>query len=230
MSIEKENLANFIISNIPKKGLIALGAGSTVNALIDVLGEIESELMIISAASSTSLKLAENNLYEVPISHLYNTSIELLIDGADRIINSNTIIKGYGGAPTAEKILWQVADRKIVAVDTSKLVIEDKLKIPVEIIPMALPIARKLISEKLKNELKGYKIRLLKPMDMPFITDLGNYIIDITISSSSSLAKIHESIKTITGVVDTGIFTGSVLNNTSIFVGYKDHVDLYKSP
>ena len=149
MDAEKVNLAKFIISKLPNNGVIALGAGSTINIIIEELGKSDSVLKFISAASSTSLKLSKYNLIEVPLSHINIKSVDLLIDGADHIINNTTILKGLGGAPASEKILWSAVNNKIVVVDSSKLKQDKILKIPVEIVPMALPIVIKYLLNEL---------------------------------------------------------------------------------
>lgn len=204
-------LAKKIHEILPTKGILAFGAGSTVNRIIDFIGSQKTDLEFLSAASSTSIKLYQNNLKEITLGNLQNNKLNLLIDGADLVIlKEKIIIKGLGGAPTQEKILWHMADNIYVVVDQTKMVIPDYITIPVEIIPNAFLLVSKIIHEL--NSDAELSLRTLPKMEMPFLTDLGNYIIDLKWDNKSFLLKnrqIHNALKATTGVVETGIFLRS---------------------
>ena len=89
----------------------------------------------------------------------------------------------------------------IVIVDESKLVEHlGKHPLPVEIASFAYQSTVRRIEEK------GYKGALrLNQTNSPYLTENGNYIFDIRLSTSL-LERDHERLKSITGVIETGCF------------------------
>ncbi len=64
----------------------------------------------------------------------------------------------------------------------------------------------------------GLNIRL-RGQDYPFITDNGNYIVDVMIESKSTPEEISKKIKEIPGVIETGFFKDLA---DTVLVGKKD--------
>jgi len=111
------------------------------------------------------------------------------------------MIKGGGGALTREKIIASAAKRFICIADESKLVNTlGAYPLPVEVIPMAhAVVARKLATF-------GGQPKLRLKDGQPFVTDNGNFILDISGMKIVNPAEIEQTINNITGVVTVGLF------------------------
>ena len=154
--------------------VLGVGTGSTVNYLIELLGEEKNKNIknniktCVSSSNQTSVLLKKFNL---PVDDLNNQSlIDLYIDGADEINFLKQMIKGGGGALTKEKIVAACSKKFICIADESKLVkVLGKHPLPIEVIPMARSyVARELV------KLGG------QPMYREnFLSDSGNIILDV---------------------------------------------------
>lgn len=197
--------------------LVGLGTGSTVFYFIEKLIQRVKDGLHIQAVSSSlrSTELASKG--GIPLIDINTLShLDITVDGADEIDHEKRMIKGGGGALLREKIVASMSKEMIVVVDESKLSAHlGRCKLPVEVIPFAHEVTHKKI-EKL-----GYKAYFRKTQSGSlYVTDNGNHIIDITLSSPlSDPEKVNENLKSIPGVVETGFFfhlAGRVI------VGFKD--------
>jgi ribose 5-phosphate isomerase A len=107
------------------------------------------------------------------------------------------MIKGGGGALTREKIIATVAKKMICIVDESKLVdVLGDFPIAVEVIPMARSyVARQIV------QMGGDPV-----YREGVVTDNGNVIIDIFNMKLLEPKNMEDRIKSIVGVVESGIF------------------------
>lgn len=198
--------------------VIGLGSGSTATLFIQALiKRIKNENLRISAMP-TSVLTAEHALAGgIPLCDIKHVStLDLDFDGADKINPKKQMIKGGGGALLREKIVAKMSREMIVIVDESKLT--DTLghfPLPVEISTFA-PEATRYALEKL-----GYQGHFrIKNDGLPFITDNGNYIIDITHPESFPQPENDDArLRTVPGVLETGFF----LNVAGrVFIGHAD--------
>ena len=102
-----------------------------------------------------------------------------------------------------EKLLIRSSGKTFIIVDPSKLVnlLGSKFPIPVEVFPNALPYV-----EKELHRLGASKISL-RPAhgkDGPILTENGNFILDTRFRYID--ASLEEQLKTITGVIESGLF------------------------
>src|ERR1700761_5416585 len=153
--------------------VIGLGSGTTATHFIRLLGErVKRGLNIRGIASSTSSEeLAKS--FSIPIIDFFQCSeIDVTIDGADEIAPELALIKGGGGALLREKIVASASKRFIVVADSRKVVEHlGKFPLPVEVIPMALP----LVEKKLEDLGIPSQVRKVEN-GSDFITDEGNII------------------------------------------------------
>jgi len=128
--------------------------------------------------------------------------LDLAIDGADEVGPGLALIKGGGGALLREKIVESAARRFIVVADSSKLVgTLGRFPLPVEVIPMALPIVtRKLAALGLNPKLRYH------PDGSLYVTDENNVLLDCACGSIPDPAKTAADIRGIIGVVEHGLF------------------------
>ena len=212
---EAKKSAGYAAAELVKEGmLVGLGTGSTAYFFIERLGErCRNGLKVRAVASSLdSQKFALTQ--EIPLVDINTLShLDFLVDGADEIDSKHRMIKGGGGALLREKLLAKMSREVVIVIDESKIVDKlGKVTLPVEIVPFAY----KSTFERLNGE--GYKGTLRTKDGNPFITDEGNFIIDLLLDNPvENPEEHHRKIKSITGVIDTGFFFNLAKR---ILVGY----------
>tara|TARA_B100001057_G_scaffold499011_1_gene608008 strand:+ start:135 stop:794 length:660 start_codon:yes stop_codon:yes gene_type:complete len=193
---KKINVARAAIKFIKPGMTVGIGTGSTVNFLIEILPEIRNKIKSIVSSSEASTLLLKK--YDFTVTNLNDVGkYDIYIDGADESNSQLQLIKGGGGALTREKILACAARKFICIIDDSKLVKTlGNFPLPIEILPMA----QKLIEQRI-IEMSG------KPVwREDFITDNGNFILDIHDLKISDPIKMEGLINEIPGVISVGIF------------------------
>lgn len=203
----KRRAAVEAVKNIRDGFIIGLGSGSTVAYAVEEIGRRikEEGLRVLGVPSSyQSLLLAAR--FGIPTTTLYEHSvIDLTIDGADQIDQNLNLIKGMGGALTREKVIAAASRRLIIVADERKLT--DKLGkgqlLPIEVLPFAEP----LVAAKIK-EIGGKPFLRESKKNTPFITDNGNFILDVDFGTIDDPLSLERRLKMIPGVVETGLFIG----------------------
>ena len=193
--------------------IVGLGSGTTVAKVIGALSQLKPKATFI-ASSSSSQRLADDlglNLSSLDV----HGRLDLTIDGADEVDPNFDMIKGHGGAHTREKIVADAAKRVAIVVDRTKLVrkLGEKFPVPVEV----LPFVPKYTMNKL-SELGGQPALKMAANGAPFVTDNGNYLVNVKFSKISSPAKLEQQINSLPGVIDNGIFAGVA---DVLLVGYE---------
>lgn len=195
------------VKNVKDGFIVGLGSGSTAAYAIKEIGRRvrEEGLKVLGIPTShQALILAIKN--DIPITTLHeHPIIDLTIDGADQIDPNLNLIKGMGGALTREKIIASSSKNFIIVADERKLV--NKLggaqPIPVEILPFAQPLVTSKIMEL------GGKPRLrMVGENTPYVTDNGNFILDVNFGIIENPTELNYKLKTIPGVIETGLFIG----------------------
>ncbi|MEM1514676.1 MAG: ribose 5-phosphate isomerase A [Candidatus Bathyarchaeia archaeon] len=185
--------------------IIGLGSGSTAAYAIEEIGcKIREEnLHILGIPTSYQSFLLAVKL-GIPITTLHeHPIIDLTIDGADQIDPNLNLIKGMGGALTREKIVAASSKRLIIVADERKMV--DKLGrnqlVPIEVLPFAEPlVSRRIMESGGKPTLREVK------KGIPYITDNGNFILDVDFGVIEDPHELDKKLKMIPGVVETGLF------------------------
>jgi ribose 5-phosphate isomerase A len=127
--------------------------------------------------------------------------IDLCIDGVDEIDRNFNAIKGGGGALFREKIVANLANEVIWIMDDSKLVDSiGAFPLPIEV----LPYGYTQVISKLKTYSLNPKLR--RKGDNIYITDNGNYIVDLHIGKPIDIIDVSEKVNRIIGVLETGLF------------------------
>lgn len=195
------------VKNIKDGYVIGLGSGSTAAYAIKEIGRRvrEEGLHVLGIPTSYQSFLLAVRL-GIPVTTLHeHPVIDLTIDGADQIDPDLNLIKGMGGALTKEKIVASASRQLIIVADERKLV--DKLgegqPVPVEVLPFAEPIVVKKIKE-IGGKPSLREIR----KNVPYVTENGNFILDVEFKAIEDPADLDRRIKMIPGVVETGLFIG----------------------
>jgi len=195
--------------------VVGLGSGTTAYWAIQKMGErVRTGLKIKAIASS---KKSENLAKEQGIELILFSELEFIditIDGADEVDPDMNLIKGGGGSLLREKIIAAASKRLIIIVDESKLVERlGRFALPVEVIPFGSEITLKT----LHNMDCTPKLRLFE--NNPYLTDNGNYIVDCDFGLINHPEDLHNRIKLLLGVVETGLFIHMA---KQVIIGCKD--------
>lgn len=182
--------------------LVGLGTGSTAFWAIQKLGEMVKEGLNIRAVATSVASEKQARELGIPITSFSEIQqLDIDIDGADEVSHDLQIIKGGGGALLREKIVAMASRRKVIVADERKYVKTlGKFPLPVEIIPFGWELVFRAV-----QSLKGAPTLRTKE-DKPYITDNGNYILDCAFGAIENPEQLHHQLKTITGIVETGLF------------------------
>ena len=202
----KEQLARMIAMRVQEGEIIGAGSGSTVYlALLAIAERIRTEnlhVTVIPASMEISMECVRLG---IPQTTLWMCRPDWTFDGADEVDPDHNLIKGRGGALFKENLLIFSSNRTFILVDESKQVsfLGSRFPVPIEVFPMALPYVERevLTMGALRTEL-----RLAKGKDGPVITENGNLILDAWFGNIHS--SLEKEIKSITGVVENGLFMG----------------------
>lgn len=198
----KESVAIEAIQYIEDDMKVGLGTGSTMYYAIKHLGERVKEGLNIVCVPTSEKTEEWAKKFEIPLSDFSEIrSLDIAIDGADEVDENLQLIKGGGGALLREKIVADAAKKFIVIVDESKVVKTlGKFKLPIEVIPFGWKITAQSI------ESLGCKAILRKKEEEIFVTDNQNYILDCDFSEIHHPEQLNNTLKSIVGVVETGLF------------------------
>lgn len=197
---------------------VGLGTGSTAGYFIEnLITRCRKENLKIQAFASSerSAKLASEG--GIPLCDENTvTSLDISVDGADEVDPQKRLIKGGGGAMLREKIVATMSKEMVVIIDQDKLVQKlGAFPLPVEVVPFAHHATLHRIQ---KLHYDGH-LRRTKDGQL-YITDNGNYIIDIKFPHLCDFPEKDQEILTaIPGVVATGFFFGIAKR---IIVGHTD--------
>lgn len=203
---QKKLVGEAAVKYIENGMIVGLGSGSTVNWMLQSLAKrIEEEnLQIECIPTSKKTEKLANELGIPLIDESSIKKIDLAIDGADEVDPQYNLVKGGGGSLVREKIIDTAAKEFIVIADESKLVSKlGAFKLPVEVIPFGWELTAQRIEEL------GGAVSLRNKGNGPFISDNGNYILDCDFGEINNPAELHHQIKSLVGVVETGLFVGN---------------------
>jgi len=203
VEMEKRIVARYVVDLVEGVELLGLGSGTTVAAFVEELASshFASGLKVIPSSSQIEKVAKENGLNVVDAEY---GRPELTIDGADEIDSQLNLLKGGGGALVREKILAVNSDYYVIIADHSKVVnlLCTRKPLPVEALPYGLSWTIDLLESALNA-----KAMLRRDNRKIFISDNGNYIIDLKCSPLEDPEAVEKQLKLYPGVVDVGIFT-----------------------
>jgi len=185
--------------------VVGLGSGSTATFMIYALARrIQNGLSIVGAVPTSQATKQLASSLGIPLTNLDTyPELDLDIDGADEIDEQLNLIKGAGGALLREKIVASCAKRFIIVGDITKQVTQlgSKTPLPIEVIPFAAtPVSRRL-------EDLGASVQVRQLGNLVYLTDNGNMILDCSFPNGiADPEQMHIHIRSIVGVVETGLF------------------------
>jgi len=199
--------------------VVGIGSGTTLELLVPELANLATlkglELKLVPTSQQIEAAIAKTDLTIVSPNDV--SQIDLALDGADQVETQTLdLIKGGGAALTREKIIDCAAKRLIIVVDERKVArrLGSGQVVPVEVIPFA----RKLVMRRLAE--LGGKPELRRSKESgPVVTDNGNFVVDVDFGPMEDAHTLDHQLKTIPGLVETGLF----LDLTDrVYVGLND--------
>lgn len=205
----KRRAALEAVKHIRNGYAIGLGSGTTASHAIREIGTIIKQkhwnILGVPTSHQAFLLAVDSGIPTTTLNE--HPTLDLTIDGADQVDPHLNMIKGMGGALVREKIVAHASKQNIMVADETKLV--DKLgtnhPLPVEVIPFAAATTmskiRKMGGKPVMREGSG-KVG-------PVVTDNGNFILDVWLQPIEDPKKLDAQLKSIPGVVETGLFIGT---------------------
>lgn len=210
MSREQEKrVAGRHAASLVEDGMrIGLGTGSTVQHLVEALGERGADITCLATSAATEQEAAARGLRLMTAAEAGR--LDLTIDGADEIDPRLNLTKGGGGAHVREKIVAHMSDRFVVIADAGKLVPAlGPFGTPVE----ALTWARGPVT---------HSLRALGAGEVTWregASDNGNPVADAHFGTISDPAALAAALDAVPGMVGHGLFPGAWVERAIIGAG-----------
>lgn len=206
----KKQAAKQAASLVETGMVVGLGTGSTADFFIRELAQriVNERLQIKAIATSKKSEVLARELGIEILDSFPQSKIDLTVDGADEIDPQINLIKGLGGALLMEKIVARHSRKQVIISDESKLVdkLGEKVVLPVEVVQFGYQATwRQLEQLGAKVVLRYQGPKGNKGTD-PFVSDMGNFILDCNFGPMSDSFNLSKAIKNITGVIDHGLF------------------------
>lgn len=185
--------------------IVGLGSGRAATAFLRALAERVREGLRVRGVPTSEATAALARRLGVPLAGLDEAPLALTVDGADEVDPRLDLIKGYGGAMVRERIVAAASRRQVILVTVEKLVpvLGTRGRLPIEIVPFALPLCRRRL------EALGCPPAVRQAAGRPVRSDNGNLLLDCAIRPLADPAALERELRAIPGVVDTGLFLGT---------------------
>tara|TARA_B100001093_G_scaffold165473_1_gene157914 strand:+ start:2793 stop:3506 length:714 start_codon:yes stop_codon:yes gene_type:complete len=189
---------------------LGLGTGSTAAWMVRCLADrIDKEGLRVKGVptSNRTADLAKELGIET-ISLDQAGQLDLTIDGTDEFDENLNLVKGGGGALLQEKVVAAASDKMIVIADTGKSVNQlGKFPLPVEVLGFGINSSQSLVEKLLHSQdVDQSTIKIRMSNNLPFITDEGNYILDLHLGRIGDPATLNVTLNQVPGVVENGLF------------------------
>ncbi len=207
--VEKARLsaAAQAIREIKNGAVIGLGSGSTVLKTLELAAEkIKKEnLNVVFVPTSYQMEIAAKRFGLKTTQLDADMDLDVALDGADQVQwRTLDMVKGGGAALLREKVVDSSSKRLVVVIDEKKIAktLGGDRPIPVEIIPFGYHATL----AKIKRVSEKAVLREATGKVGPVVTDNGNLIVDAYFRNLRRPDFVHERLKKIPGVVETGLF------------------------
>ncbi|MEO8182136.1 MAG: ribose-5-phosphate isomerase RpiA [Deltaproteobacteria bacterium] len=198
----KQQAAEAALAWLPERGVVGLGSGSTSAFFIEALARlVAAGRELWGVATSMESRRHAEALGVSLLSDAGPWSVDVCVDGADEVSRALDLIKGGGGCHTREKIVNRAAAFNVIIVDESKLsgLLGEKWPIPVEVLPFGMGNAQLALE-------RWGTVTLRQRQGRAFVTDSGNYILDLHAGPLTDPSALDRQIQAVPGVVETGLF------------------------
>ncbi len=205
----KKKVATAALAYIKPRQVIGLGAGSTINHLINCIQQaisFQSTLTFVTPCAETERQLVRHGLVCINSDNL--AKIDLYFDSCDQVDAQLNALKSGGGIHANEKICAAMADDFYLLVDRSKLVatLSDDFPLCIEVLPKALCWLVAQIERRYEAYGAKVTIRESPKSTGPIRTDNGNFLADVFFQRLPELAVLNTEIKQFPGLVEHSLF------------------------
>lgn len=233
-------------SNSENPFVIGIGSGSTIVPFVSLLVDHiksrpnkpvvvciptseQARFLILNARADSqagALRLGTLDEYE---------RVDVTVDGADAAyLDEKFLIKGGGAAHCQEKIVCEASEAYLIVISDSKKINKpfESQFIPIEVIPSALSVVKRNILSEFGSKILDLRLRTC-PSGCgkigPIVTDNGNLILDLKLSSDLRKipAEIDAKVRKFAGVLETGVFW-RLPHQTRIFYPSEEQVKEYE--
>lgn len=206
--------------------VVGIGSGSTVVYVAQRIGQLanKKDFVCIPTGAQSKQLIIDNGLNLGSIEQY--PEIDIAFDGADEVDESKNLIKGGGACLFQEKLVSTAAKTFIVVADYRK---QSKVLgtlwrqgVPIEVVPIAYS---KVVADLLALGAHNANVRQGGPAKAgPVVTDNNNFLIDADFGEITEPTKLHDKIKALVGVVETGLFAGERVK--AAYFGFPDKVEI----
>jgi ribose 5-phosphate isomerase A len=184
--------------------VVGLGTGSTAAWFVKALAARKLDVRGVPTSEATANLARELGIALATLDDV--KSIDLTVDGADEVGPGLSLIKGGGAALLREKLVWEASKRCVVIADAAKKVDAlGKFPLPIEVVRFGhVHTGHRLADITAEFDLLPPRLRMADRGVV--VTDGGNVIYDLPSSVIAEPAALGAALKTVTGVVDHGLF------------------------
>jgi len=185
--------------------VVGLGTGSTAAWFVKALAARGLDVTCVCTSEATAELAAGLGMRLAELGA--TNGIDLTVDGADEIGPGLSLIKGGGAALLREKLVWEASRRCVVIADAAKRVpVLGKFPLPIEVVAFGHQTTALRLCDALAECDIGIAPRLRLKDGQPVKTDGGNLIYDAACGRIEEPALLAATLKSVTGVVDHGLF------------------------
>ncbi len=201
-----DTLADAAIAPVTDGMLVGLGAGKTASrgilALAHRVKEDGLDIQCVAASQHAEDYARQLGLRIIEFGDL--EKIDILIDGADEVDRTMSVMKGSRGAMTRERILCWASGQTVFMVHTDKVAesqIGIQFPLPIAVMEYGLASTRTMlrhigINGVIRADHNGGQ----------FKTDNGNLVLDAILRGDEDLAQLASELNDVPGVIDHGLF------------------------
>lgn len=198
--------------------VVGIGSGSTVVYVVERIAqlakanpEISKSVVFVPTGFQSKQLLQDAGLIVGSIDSYAEGDLDVAFDGADEVDPQLNCIKGGGACQFQEKLVSLCARKFVIVADYRKkseaLGLNWTQGVPIEVVGMAY---RKVTAD-LYKKFGAKKVTLRmggKAKAGPIVTDNGNFVLDADFGriEASKVPELDRNIKTLVGVVETGLF------------------------
>ena len=203
---DQKRMAGEAAAELVRAGMVVgLGTGSTAAWFVRALAARKLDVRGVPTSEATAALARELGITLVDIDDV--REIDLTVDGADEIGPGLSLIKGGGAALLREKMVWEASRRCVVIADAGKRVKRlGAFPLPIEVAAFGHTKTALRICDALSDCDIGVAPQLRVRGGVVVRTDAGNVIYDAACGAIVDPAQLADSLKSVTGVVDHGLF------------------------
>ncbi|WP_026883414.1 ribose 5-phosphate isomerase A [Clostridium akagii] len=205
---------------IKNNTVIGLGAGRSINCLIELLSRAVEEslkIKVVTPSDNTKKLCIQHGIEVIPT--CFVEEIDVAFDGCGEVDENFYALKSGGGVHTKEKLIGSMSKQYILLVDEGKLTKQLSCRYPVslEVVRDSLGYVSKMV-----RILGGDPVvRSTNNKDGYLITDDGNFLLDVKFENVKDFNQLNDDLNDIVGVIETSLFMREV---TKLIVAGKNGV------